>query len=54
MDIYTTMIAISIVVYIAIGNDAGRGVKRLDEKKTLRFSCLMMLVIGTIARSSEI
>jgi sodium/pantothenate symporter len=88
MDIYTTTIAISIVVYIAIGSYAGRGVKRLDdyyvagrraprliivgtlvgfsasndigihksrdEKKRLHFSRLMMLVIGTIARSREI
>jgi sodium/pantothenate symporter len=31
MDIYTITIAISIVIYIVIGNYAGRGVKHLDD-----------------------
>jgi sodium/pantothenate symporter len=31
MDVYTTTIAISILVYIAIGNYAGRGIKNLDD-----------------------
>ena len=31
MDIYTTMIAVSILVYVVIGNYAGRGIKRLDD-----------------------
>jgi len=31
LDIYTTTIRISILIYIAIGSYAGRGVKRLDD-----------------------
>jgi hypothetical protein len=31
LEIYTTTIAISIVIYIAIGNYAGRGIKRPDD-----------------------
>ena len=31
MDIYTAAIAVSILVYIVIGNYAGRGVRNLDD-----------------------
>jgi phosphoribosylformimino-5-aminoimidazole carboxamide ribonucleotide (ProFAR) isomerase len=35
MDIYTTTIALSILVYIVIGNFAGRGVRNLDDLEDL-------------------
>jgi sodium/pantothenate symporter len=51
MDIYTTTIAISIVVYIAIGNYAGRGVKRLDDYYVAGRRAPTLIIVGTLVAS---
>lgn len=51
MDIYTTTIAISIIVYIAIGNYAGRGVKKLDDYFVAGRRAPTFLIVGTLVAS---
>ena len=51
MDVYTTTIAISIVVYIAIGNYAGRGVKHLDDYYVAGRRAPTLLIVGTLVAS---
>ena len=51
MDIYTTTIAISIVVYIAIGNYAGRGVKKLDDYYVAGRRAPTLIIVGTLVAS---
>ena len=51
MDIYTTTIAISILVYILIGNYAGRGIKRLDDYFVAGRRAPTILIIGTLVAS---
>ena len=51
MDIYTITIAISIVVYIAIGNYAGRGVKRLDDYYVAGRRAPTLIIVGTLVAS---
>lgn len=51
MDIYTTTIAISIVIYIAIGNYAGRGVKRLDDYYVAGRRAPTLIIVGTLVAS---
>ena len=51
MDIYTTTIAISIVVYIILGNYAGRGIKRLDEYYVAGRRAPTILILGTLVAS---
>ncbi len=51
MDIYTTTIAISILVYIAIGNYAGRGVKRLDDYYVAGRRAPTFIIVGTLVAS---
>ncbi len=51
MDIYTTAIAISIVIYIAIGNYAGRGIKRLDDYYVAGRRAPTLLIVGTLVAS---
>jgi Na+/proline symporter len=51
MDIYTTTIAISILVYIAIGNYAGRGIKNLDDYYVAGRRAPTVLIVGTLVAS---
>ena len=51
MDIYTTTIAISILVYIAIGNYAGRGIKNLDDYYVAGRRAPTFLIVGTLVAS---
>ena len=51
MDIYTTTIAISIVIYIAIGNYAGRRIKRLDDYYVAGRRAPTLFILGTLIAS---
>ncbi len=51
MDIYTTTIAISIVIYIVVGGFAGRGVKKLDDYYVAGRRAPTMLIVGTLVAS---
>lgn len=51
MDIYTTTIAISILIYIAIGNYAGRGITRLDDYYVAGRRAPTLLIVGTLVAS---
>lgn len=51
MDIYTTTIAISIVIYIAIGNYAGRGIKKLDDYYVAGRRAPTLIIVGTLVAS---
>ncbi len=51
MDIYTTTIAVSILIYIAIGNYAGRGVKRLDDYYVAGRRAPTLIIVGTLVAS---
>lgn len=51
MDIYTITIAISILVYIAIGNYAGKGIKRLDDYYVAGRSAPTIIIVGTLVAS---
>jgi sodium/pantothenate symporter len=51
LDIYTITIAISIVIYIAIGNYAGRGVKKLDDYYVAGRRAPTILILGTLVAS---
>jgi len=51
MDIYTTTIAISIVIYIAIGNYAGRGINRLDDYYVAGRRAPTLIIVGTLVAS---
>ncbi|MDH3990723.1 MAG: sodium:solute symporter family protein [Gammaproteobacteria bacterium] len=51
MDVYTTTIAISILVYIAIGNYAGRGIKNLDDYYVAGRRAPTLLIVGTLVAS---
>ena len=51
MDIYTITIAISILVYIAVGNYAGRGIKRLDDYYVAGRRAPTLFILGTLIAS---
>ncbi len=51
MDIYTTTIVVSILIYIAIGNYAGRGVKRLDDYYVAGRRAPTLIIVGTLVAS---
>lgn len=51
MDIYTTSIAVSILVYILIGNYAGRGIKDLDDYYVAGRRAPTLLIVGTLVAS---
>ena len=51
MDIYTITIAISILIYIAIGNYAGRGIKRLDDYYVAGRQASTLIILGTLVAS---
>ncbi|MDH4125521.1 MAG: sodium:solute symporter family protein [Gammaproteobacteria bacterium] len=51
MDIYTVTIAISILVYIAIGGYAGRGIKQLDDYYVAGRRAPTLIILGTLVAS---
>ena len=51
MDIYTTTIALSILVYIVIGNYAGRGIRNLDDYYVAGRRAPTLLIVGTLVAS---
>lgn len=51
MDIYTATIAVSILIYIVIGNYAGRGVKRLDDYYVAGRRAPTLIIVGTLVAS---
>jgi len=51
LDIYTTTIAISILIYIAIGNYAGRGIKKLDDYYVAGRRAPTFIIVGTLVAS---
>lgn len=51
MDIYTATIAVSIAIYIAIGNYAGRGVKELDDYYVAGRRAPTFIIVGTLVAS---
>lgn len=51
MDIFTATIVISIVVYIAIGNYAGRGIKKLDDYYVAGRRAPTLFIVGTLVAS---
>lgn len=51
MDIYTTAIVLSLIVYIAVGNYAGRRVKKLDDYFVAGRRAPTLLIVGTLVAS---
>lgn len=51
MDIYTTTIAISILVYIVIGGYAGRGIIDLDDYYVAGRRAPTLIIVGTLVAS---
>jgi sodium/pantothenate symporter len=51
MDIYATAIAVSLLVYIVIGNYAGRRVKKLDDYFVAGRKAPTILIVGTLVAS---
>ncbi len=51
MDIYTITIAVSILVYIAIGNFAGRGIRKLDDYYVAGRRAPTFFIVGTLVAS---
>ena len=51
MDIYTGAIVVSLLVYIAVGNYAGRRVKRLDDYFVAGRRAPTLLIVGTLVAS---
>ena len=51
MDIFTITIAISILVFVAIGNFAGRNVKHLDDYFVAGRKASTLLIVGTLVAS---
>ncbi len=51
LNLYTTCIVISILVYIVIGNYAGRGVKQLDDYFVAGRRAPTLVIVGTLVAS---
>ena len=51
MDIYTVAIVISLIVYIAVGNYAGRRVKKLEDYFVAGRNAPTVLIVGTLVAS---
>lgn len=51
MDIYTSAIVASLIVYIAVGNYAGRRVKKLDDYFVAGRRAPTLLIVGTLVAS---
>ena len=48
MDIFTVTIGVSILIYVAIGSYAGRGVKKLDDYFVAGRRAPTLLILGTL------
>src|SRR5680860_1537757 len=51
MDIYSAAIVISLIIYIAVGNYAGRRVKELDDYFVAGRRAPTLLILGTLVAS---
>ena len=51
MDIYTSSILISIVIYALVGNYAGRKVKHLEDYFVVGRQAPTLLIVGTLVAS---
>lgn len=51
MDIYSGTILVSLVIYIAVGNYAGRRVKKLDDYFVAGRNAPTLLIVGTLVAS---
>ncbi|MFK8050946.1 MAG: sodium:solute symporter [Halioglobus sp.] len=51
MDIYTIVLLVSLLAYVAIGNYAGRGVKGLDDYYVAGRRAPTILIVGTLVAS---
>ena len=51
MDIYTLAIAVSVVIFVAVGINAGRSVKQLDDYFVAGRRAPTLLIVGTLVAS---
>jgi len=51
MDLFTATIGVSILIYIAIGSYAGRGIKKLDDYYVAGRRAPTLLILGTLVAS---
>ena len=51
MDIYSGAILVSLIIYIAVGNYAGRRVKKLDDYYVAGRRAPTLLIVGTLVAS---
>ena len=51
MDIYTLTIAMSVIIFIAVGVYAGRSVKKLDDYFVAGRRAPTLLIVGTLVAS---
>ena len=51
MDIFTITIAISILIFVAVGNFAGRSIKHLDDYFVAGRKASTLLIVGTLVAS---
>ncbi len=51
MDLFTVTIGVSILIYIAIGSYAGRGIKKLDDYFVAGRRAPTLLILGTLVAS---
>jgi len=51
LDIYTATIAVSIIIYIIVGNYAGRGIRQLDDYYVAGRRAPTLLIVGTLVAS---
>jgi len=51
MSIYATGLFISILIYLAVGNYAGRKVKHLEDYFVAGCQALTLLIVGTLVAS---
>ena len=51
MDIYTGAVLVSLIIYIAVGNYAGRRVKKLDDYFVAGRRAPTLLIVGTLVAS---
>ena len=51
MDLFTMTIAVSILIYVAIGSYAGRSIKRLEDYFVAGRQAPTILILGTLVAS---
>ena len=51
MDIYSSAILVSLFIYVAVGNYAGRRVKKLDDYFVAGRRAPTLLIVGTLVAS---